>query len=120
MAMVPPYLLEAVLAGPDSVEDLAVNELSADRVLPGVVPGGKELLPEVEAPGRLALTLTPLPGQLLALANGVHHMVTSTAQGPELRPEQGQQGLGLLCAGPMGMPTLLRVSPYRVTAGFSL
>lgn len=62
MAMVSPYLLKAVLTGPDSMEDLAVNELSADRVFLGVMPGGKELLPEVEAPGRLALTLTPLPG----------------------------------------------------------
>lgn len=86
----PPHLLEVVLAGPDSMEDLAVNELGADGILTWVMPGGEELLPEVEAPGRLALTLTPLLGQLLTLAYGIHHMLAPTAQGPELRPEQGQ------------------------------
>lgn len=61
------------------MEDLAVDELGADGILLGVVPGAEELLPEVEAPGRLALTLAPLPRQLLALANGIHHMVAPTA-----------------------------------------
>ena len=74
------------------MEDLAVNEMGADRVLLGVMPRGEELLPEVDAPGRLALTLAPLPGQLLTLGQGIHHVVTPAAQGPELRPESEWQG----------------------------
>lgn len=69
-----------------------VNEAGADWVLPGVMPRGEELLPEVEAPGCLALALAPLPGQLLTLGHGVHHVVAPAAQGPELRPESGRQG----------------------------
>lgn len=70
-----------------------VNELGAHGVLSGVVPGGEELLPEVDAPGRLARALSPLSGQLLTLGHGVHHVVTAAAQGPELKPELGAGGV---------------------------
>lgn len=70
-----------------------VNELSAHGVLSGVVPRGEELLPEVDAPGGLALALSPLSGQLLTLGHSIHHMVTAAAQGPELRPEMGAGGI---------------------------
>lgn len=84
-----PHLLKIILARPHSMEDLGVNEFSAHRVLPGVMPGGEELLPEVDAPGGLALALSPLSGQLFTLGHSIHHMVTAIAQGPELRPESG-------------------------------
>lgn len=108
----PSHLLETVFARQDSKEDLAVNELGADRVLPGVMPGREELLPEVDAPGCLPLLLTPLPGQLLTLGDGVHHVVTPTAQGPELRPEPEAEGPELrpelraaaVCQAPWGHP----------------
>lgn len=87
-----PHPLKAVLARPDPVEDLAVDELRTDGILAGVVPGAEELLPEVEAPGRLALALAPLPCQLLTLANGIHHVVAPTAQRPELRQGGLQSG----------------------------
>lgn len=70
-----------------------VNELSAHGVLSGVMPRGEELLPEVDAPGGLALALSPLSGQLLTLGHSIHHMVTAAAQGPELRPEMGAGGI---------------------------
>lgn len=82
------------------MEDLAVDELGADGILPGVMPRAEELLPEVEAPGRLALALAPLSCQLLALANGIHHVVAPTAQGPELRPDG--HGVRALCTGTRG------------------
>lgn len=87
------HLLKVILSRPYSVEDLVVNELRAHRVLSGIMPGGEEFLPEVYAPGRLALALAPLSGQLLALGHSVHHMVRATAQGPELRPELGAEGV---------------------------
>lgn len=80
-----PHLVKDIFARPHSMEDLVVNELSAHRVLPGVMPRGEELLPEVDAPGGLALALSPLLGQLLTLGHSIHHMVTA-AQGPKLRP----------------------------------
>lgn len=70
-----------------------INELGAHRVLLGVVPRGEELLSEVDAPGRLALALSSLSGQLLTLGHSIHHMVTAAAQGPELRPELGAGGV---------------------------
>lgn len=88
-----PHLLKVILARPHSPEDLVVNELSAHGVLSGVMPRGEELLPEVDAPGGLALALSPLPGQLLTLGHSIHHMVTAVTQGPELRPELGTRGI---------------------------
>lgn len=88
-----PHLLKIILARPHSTEDLAVNEFGAHRILPGVMPGSEELLPEVDAPGGLALALSPLLGQLFTLGHSIHHMVTVTAQGPELRPELGANGV---------------------------
>lgn len=69
--MMPPHLLKAVLSQPDSMDDLTIYELSTDRILLGVMPGSEELLPEVDAPGRLALTFTLGPGQLFTLGNGI-------------------------------------------------
>lgn len=95
-----PHLLKVILARPYSTEDLVVNELSAHRVLSGVMPRGEELLSEVDAPGGLALALSPLSGQLLTLGHSIHHMVTAAAQGPELRPELGTGGINncdMLC-----------------------
>jgi len=54
------HLLTTVLSKPDATNDLVVNEISADRVLPGVVPGGEDFLPEVEPPRRIALVCAPL------------------------------------------------------------
>lgn len=70
-----------------------VDELSAHRVLLGVMPRGEELLPEVDAPGGLALALSPLAGQLLTLGHSIHQVVRAAAQGPELRPELGAGGI---------------------------
>lgn len=85
-----PHLLKGVLSRPHSTEDLVINELGAHRVLSGVMPRGEELLPEVDAPGGLALALSPLSGQLLTLGHSIHQMVRAAAQGPELRPEWGR------------------------------
>lgn len=102
-----PHLLKAILARPDPVQHLAVDELGTDGVLLGVMPGREELLPEVDAPGCLALILAPRPGQLLTLGDCIHHMVAPAAQGPELRPESGAAGVSDCCVlDSTGTPTL--------------
>lgn len=54
------HLLTAILSKPDASNDLVVNEISADRILLGVVPGGEDFLAEVEPPGRIAFVCAPL------------------------------------------------------------
>ena len=54
------HLLTTVLSKPEATNDLVVNEISADRILLGVVPGGEDFLPEVEPPGRIAFMCAPL------------------------------------------------------------
>ena len=44
------------------------------------MPGGEYLLPEEESPGSLGLLYSLLLGVLLALADGVHHVVRPAAQ----------------------------------------
>lgn len=79
-----PHLLTAILSKSNTTDDLVVNEVSADRILLGVVPGGEDFLAEVEAPGRVALVCAPLLHQLLALGDGIQDMVPAPAQRPHL------------------------------------
>lgn len=78
------HLLTAVLSESNATDDLVVDEVGADRILPGAVPGGEDLLAEVEAPGRVALVRAALLHQLLALGDGVQNMVSAPAQRPHL------------------------------------
>lgn len=48
------HLLTTVFSKADAANDLMVNEISADRILLWIVPGGEDFLPEVEPPGRIA------------------------------------------------------------------
>lgn len=54
------HLLTTVLSKADAANDLVVNEIGANRILLGVVPGGEDFLPEVESPGRIAFVYAPL------------------------------------------------------------
>lgn len=93
------HLLTAVLSESDATDDLVVNEISADRILPGVVPGGEDFLPEVEAPGCMAFMCAPLLHQLLALRDGIQDVVSAPAQRPDLPQRDtaftGMPALGL-------------------------
>lgn len=65
------HLLTAVLSKPDAANDLVVNEIGADRILVGVVPGSEDFLAEVEPPGCIAFVYAPLFHQLLTLRDGI-------------------------------------------------
>ena len=67
--------------------------MGAHGVLAGVVPGGEDLLAEEESPWSVPLLGPHLLGVLLALRNGVHHVVIATAQGGHLGRER-ERGRG--------------------------
>lgn len=92
------HLLTAVLSKPNAPDDLVVDEISADRILPGVVPGGEDFLAEVEAPGRVALVGALLLHQLLALRDGVQDVVPAPAQRPDL-PQRDSAFTGMPALG---------------------
>ncbi|KAF2985570.1 hypothetical protein EK904_009083 [Melospiza melodia maxima] len=74
----------AVLSKANAPDDLVVDEVGADGILAGAVPGREDLLAEVEAPGRVALVRAALLHQLLALRDGVQHVLPAPAQRPHL------------------------------------
>lgn len=77
--------------GSKGAAHLLVDEVGGDGVLGGVVPRGEDLLPEEEPPGGVPLLRALLLRVLLALADGVHHVVAAAAQGRHLQ-EEGEGG----------------------------
>lgn len=88
--MHPTYLLTSVLPKLDSSHHLLVDEVGGHVVLRGVVPGCEDLFSKEEPPWSVALLCTLLLGVLLTLRNGIHDMVTATAQGGHLRADERQ------------------------------
>jgi hypothetical protein len=78
-------LIQSILSKLDAPDDLLVDEICPNRVFGRVVPRSKDLLAEEEPPWSVSLTGSLLFGILLTLGDGVHHMVTSTAQGRYLQ-----------------------------------
>lgn len=77
-----------VLPRLEASDDLSVDEICADGIYRGIVPGRKQLLAEVESPGGVLLLLALPPHFLLALRDSVHHVLPATAQGPHLENAQ--------------------------------
>lgn len=78
------HLLAGVLARLDPFDDLAVNEVGANRVHRAVVPGGEQLLAKGEPPGGVLL-LFALPSRLLlTLRDCIQHVIPAAAQRPHL------------------------------------
>lgn len=48
------HLLTTIFSKPDATNDLMVNEICADGILLGVVPGGEDFLPKVKPPRCIA------------------------------------------------------------------
>ena len=76
-----PHLVTPVLPELDSPHHLLVDEICSHRVLCGLMPWSKDLLPEEQPPWGIPLLGSLLLGILLTLGNSVHHMVSTTAQG---------------------------------------
>ena len=70
----------AVLSELHPPDGLLVDEVGGDLVVPGVVPGREDLLPEEQPPGGVPLLGALLLGVLLALRHSVHHVVVPAAQ----------------------------------------
>lgn len=88
-----------------------VDEVGADGILAGAVPGGEDLLAEVEAPGRVALVRAPLLHQLLALRDGIQDVVPAPAQRPHL-PQRDTSSTAMPALGlPQGQQTQCSQSP---------
>ena len=85
-------LVTAVLPELDPPHHLLVDQLGGDQVLGGGVPWGEYLFPEEESPGGIALLCTLFLGVLLALGNGVHHVVPSRPQRGDLVEERDVEG----------------------------
>lgn len=77
-----------VLPRLEASDDLSVDEIRADCIYRGIMPGCEQLLAEVESPGGVLLLLALPSHFLLALRDGVHHMPPATAQGPHLENAQ--------------------------------
>lgn len=82
-------LVQSILSELDASDDLLVDEVCPNRVIGRVVPRSKDLLAEEEPPWSIPLTGSLLLGILLTLRNGIHHMITSTAQGRHLQKRVG-------------------------------
>ena len=74
------YVVERILVGVYTVDDLSVDELGGGLVEAGVVPGREQLLAVLEAPWSSRLGPALAARQLLALGDGVHHVVQTAAQ----------------------------------------
>lgn len=81
------HLLTPVLPKLDSTHHLLVDEVGGHVVFRGVVPGCKDLFVEEKPPRGIAFLSTLLLGILLTLGDGIHDMVTATAQGRDLQAE---------------------------------
>lgn len=81
------HLLTPVLPKLDPSYHLLIDEVGGHVVLGGVVPRREDLFAEEEPPGRIAFLGTLLLGILLTLGDGIHDMVTATAQGGHLRAQ---------------------------------
>lgn len=75
------HLLTPVLPKLDPSHHLLVDEVGGHVVFRGVVPGREDLFAEEEPPRGIALLGALLLGILLTLGDGVHDVVTATAQG---------------------------------------
>lgn len=78
------HLLSLVLSKLESMNDLFVDEASADIVLCAVVPRSEDLFTEEEAPGSVLLLPSSPLDLLLTLGDGIHQVFTATAQRPHL------------------------------------
>ena len=74
------HLLTAVFSELDPPDHLLVDQVGPNRVVSWVVPGREDLLAKEKPPGRVPLLGTHFLGVLLALGNGVHHMVSAATQ----------------------------------------
>lgn len=72
--------ITAVLSKLDTTNHLLVYEVSTNRIICRVVPGSKDLLPEEESPWSIPLLSSQLFSVLLTLRDGVHDVVSSTAE----------------------------------------
>ena len=78
-------LVQSILSKLYAPDDLLVDEVCPNGIFGRVVPWSKDLLAEEEPPWSVSLTGSLLLGILLTLGDGVHYMVTSTAQGRHLQ-----------------------------------
>ena len=74
-------MLVPVFSKFDSSDILLVDEVGGDGILGWVVPRAEDFFPEEESPGGVPLLGSLLFGILLALTDGVHHVVTSATKG---------------------------------------
>lgn len=81
------HLLTPVLPKLDPSHHLLVDEVGGHVVLGRVVPWREDLFAEEEPPGGIAFLGTLLLGVLLTLGDGIHDMVTATAQGGHLQAQ---------------------------------
>ena len=86
------YLVASVLSKLDASYDLLVNEIGCDSVLTRLVPWSEDFFAEEQPPGCVPLLGTLLLGVLLALADGVHDVVTSTSERRDFVVEGDIQG----------------------------
>ena len=73
-------LVHSILSKLDAPDDLLVDEVCPNGILGRVVPRSKDLLAEEEPPWSIPLAGSLLFGVLLTLGDGIHHVITSTAQ----------------------------------------
>lgn len=85
MIQIEAHLFTLVLSSLQTVDDLFVDELRAGLVLFAVMPGGEDLLAEEETPGSVLLLPSSPLHFLLALRDGVQHVLPATAQSPHLQ-----------------------------------
>lgn len=78
------HLLTDVVSGLDSLDDLSVNQICADRIQGAVVPGCEQLLSDGQSPGGVLLLPALSPHLLLALRHGIKHVLSTAAQRPHL------------------------------------
>lgn len=83
----PTHLLSSVLLKLDCMHHLLVDEVCGHVVFRVVVPGCKDFFAEEKPPWGIAFLGTLLLGILLTLGDGIHDMVTATAQGRDLQAE---------------------------------